>query len=43
MYKVKFYDTEGKCVCYYCTDDLQEARALVVKSKRWYAEIARGV
>ena len=43
MYKVKFYDTDQRLICWYCTDDRREAEALVVKSKRWYAEIARGV
>lgn len=42
MYKVKFYDTEGKLLCWYRTDNKREAQALVVKSKRWYADIEVG-
>ena len=37
-YRVQFYDTEGKLICWYSTGNRAEAYKLAVKSKHWYAE-----
>ena len=40
-FKVKFYDTDGKLVCWYSTKNQREAYKLAIKSKNWYAEVER--
>lgn len=41
MYRVNFYDNDGDLMCWYSTDNKNEAYALAKKSKLWYAEVKR--
>jgi hypothetical protein len=44
-YRVQFFDTNGKLICWYSTGNKAEAYKLAVtgktsvKSKNWYAEV----
>lgn len=40
-YRVQFFDTEGKLICWYTTGNRAEAYKLATKCKdyNWYAEV----
>ena len=37
-YRVQFFDTDGKLICWYSTGNREEAYKLATKSKNGYAE-----
>ena len=38
-YRVQFFDTEGKLICWYTTGNKAEAYNLATKSKKFYVEV----
>jgi len=40
-YRVQFFDTDGKLICWYSTANKAEAYKLAVKSKNFYVEVER--
>jgi hypothetical protein len=38
-YRVQFFDTDGKLICWYSTGNRAEAYNLATKSKKFYVEV----